>query len=222
MSEFDRHSGTDPLPRKPCKFLTIKCLPFPTITFPCVQAIEFCCQLISFQEFSRRHLLQQHCFVVGYTSKTFGTYPLPIKPSRCLTFKCLQAVPPSPFHLDRTWSFRFQLITPKNLCIHRHVLQHCSVGYTSKFTTYSLPREPTKFLTQMFAILITGTIPCVQNIVANSSLPGIFSSSFAPTLFCCCWVHLQHRYLPITKIIHQISHTQMSAIAPSAFHLDRA
>lgn len=86
----------------------------------------------------------------------------------------------------------------------------------SLLLNYSLPREPTKFLTQMFAILITGTIPCVQNIVANSSLPGIFSSSFAPTLFC-CWVHLQHRYLPITKIIQQITHNQMSALCTVSF-----
>ena len=88
MSEFDRHLGTYPLPRKPCKFLTIKCLPFhhhismwtsnrislPAHQFPRIYSSSFAPTLF-------------RCWV---HLQNFFTYPLPRKPSRCLAIKCLQ------------------------------------------------------------------------------------------------------------------------------------
>jgi hypothetical protein len=74
------------------------------------------------------HQFPKNLFVVICSNSTvslLGTPPkfryLPVtKKTQQMSHIQMLAIPPSRFHLDRTWSFRFQLITPKNLCTHRH------------------------------------------------------------------------------------------------------
>jgi len=74
------------------------------------------------------HQFPKNLFVVICSNNIvslLGTPPkfryLPVtKKTQQMSHIQMLAIPPSRFHLDRTWSFRFQLITPKNLCTHRH------------------------------------------------------------------------------------------------------